>query len=55
VTKLVTVDLDLENRCWEEFNLDLNMVMYDKLKNFGKIVKNSFGPIITDRGNFSFF
>jgi hypothetical protein len=29
-----------------------NMVMYDKLKNFGKIV---IGPIISNRGSFSFF
>jgi hypothetical protein len=29
--------------------------MYNKLKNFGKIVKNSYGPIIPNRGGFSFF
>jgi hypothetical protein len=32
-----------------------NIVMYDKFKNVGKIVKNSCGPIITNRGSFSFF
>jgi hypothetical protein len=29
--------------------------MYNKLKNFGKIVKSSYRPIIFNRGGFSFF
>jgi hypothetical protein len=31
-----------------------NMVLYDKFKNFGKIVKNSYGRIISNGGSFSF-
>jgi hypothetical protein len=50
VTKLVTLDFGLVKPCWEEFNLDLkkirNLIMNDKFKNFGKIVKNGYGPII---------
>jgi hypothetical protein len=30
------------------------MVLYDKFKNFGKIVKNSYGPIISNIGSSSF-
>jgi hypothetical protein len=29
--------------------------MYDEFKTFGKIVKNSCGPTITNKGSFSFF
>jgi hypothetical protein len=29
--------------------------MYDKLKNVGKIVKNIYLSVISDRGSFSFF
>jgi hypothetical protein len=29
--------------------------MYDKLKNVGKIVYNSYGPTIYNRGNLAFF
>jgi hypothetical protein len=32
-----------------------NMVMYDILKNYGKIVKNSPEPIISNRGSFPVF
>jgi hypothetical protein len=45
--------------CWEELNLDLkkvrNMIIYDKLKNVGKIVKNSYEPILSNTRSFSFF
>jgi hypothetical protein len=32
-----------------------NMVIYDTLKNFGKIDENSYRSIISNRGSFSFF
>jgi hypothetical protein len=32
-----------------------NVDMYDKFRNFGKIVKNSYGFIISTRGSFAFF
>jgi hypothetical protein len=31
-----------------------NVVMCDKLKNFGKIFKNIYGPVISNSGRFSF-
>jgi hypothetical protein len=29
--------------------------MYDKFKNFAKIVENSYGPVISNRRRFPFF
>jgi hypothetical protein len=41
------VDLDLINPCWEEFSLDLkkmlNMVMYNKLRYFGNLLRRAMG------------
>jgi hypothetical protein len=55
----VTEDLDSINPCYVQLNLGLkkmrNMVVYDKFNNFGKVVKNSYGPIITSRGAFAVF
>jgi hypothetical protein len=52
VSKFVSVDLDLTNPSWEGFNLDFKrvriVVMYDKFKNFEKIVENIYGPIISN-------
>jgi uncharacterized membrane protein len=31
-----------------------NVVVFNKLKYFGKIIKNSNGPVISNRGRFSF-
>jgi hypothetical protein len=31
------------------------MVMYNKFRNLGKIVKNNCGPVITNRGTSAFF
>jgi hypothetical protein len=31
------------------------MVTYDKLKDFGKVVENSYGPVIFNRENVFFF
>jgi hypothetical protein len=30
------------------------MIIYDKLKYFGNIVENKYGPIISNGGSFSF-
>jgi hypothetical protein len=32
-----------------------NVVIYNKLRNFGKIVENSYGSITSNRENISFF
>jgi hypothetical protein len=37
------------------FEKMVNMVMYNTFKYFGKIVKNSNGPIIPNRGKYPFF
>jgi hypothetical protein len=37
------------------FEIMVDMVMYNKLKYFGKIIKNSNGPIFSNRGSFPFF
>jgi hypothetical protein len=31
------------------------MVMYDRFKNFGKVVENQYGSIVSDRRMFPFF
>jgi hypothetical protein len=37
------------------FQKMVDMVMYNKFKYFGNIIKNSNGPIISTRGTFPFF
>jgi hypothetical protein len=58
VIKLVTVNSDSIRPCWEGFNLDFKKrEIWSCMINSktGKIIENSYWPVISNRGSFSFF